>query len=171
MANNYLQFSESLDDLTPEEVTWLGHQLEDIFVYGEEEYAQDDDAYQPKDTAADWEGPRCLRDYPNYEDGGGLEFSYEFLSDENSRLKRLWIYTEESGTVEHVAHLVEKFLKRFRPNTYWSLTWACTCSKMRIGEFDGGCVFVTAEGSTWNNSDLFLCNMRPKFEAEHPTPL
>ena len=41
MANNYLQFSESLDALVPDEVAWL-EQLETIHVYGNQEYRDGD---------------------------------------------------------------------------------------------------------------------------------
>ena len=59
--------------------------------------------------------------------------------------RHLWFYAEESGSPDNVAWLVQKFLKRFRPDQCWSLTYAATCSKPRVGEFGGGAVFVTAD--------------------------
>ena len=59
--------------------------------------------------------------------------------------RHLWVYAEESGSPDNVAWLVQKFLKKFRPDQCWSLTYSTTCSKPRVGEFGGGAVFVTAD--------------------------
>ena len=65
--------------------------------------------------------------------------------------RHLWVYAEESGNPDNVAWLVQKFLKKFRPDQCWSLTYATTCSKPRAGEFGGGAVFVTADAIMWQN--------------------
>lgn len=70
-----------------------------------------------------------IEDFPN--------FDWDFLPE------GFWLYSEEGGDIDHVALLVQEFLKRFRPNHWFGLTWADTCSKPRIGEFDGGYLFVT----------------------------
>ena len=62
-----------------------------------------------------------------------------------------------------MAHLVQKFLKKFRPDQCWSLTYATTCSKPRLGEFGGGAVFVTADSICWNSSYDFVEEQRMAF--------
>ena len=78
--------------------------------------------------------------------------------------RHAWIYAEESGDPARLAHLVQKFLKQFRPDQCWSLTYATTCSKPRIGEFGGGAVFVTADAIRWQSAYAFVEQQRATFE-------
>lgn len=63
--------------------------------------------------------------------------------------RHLWVYAEECGSPQNVAWLIQKFLKRFCPKKHWIMTWACTCSKPRVGEFSGGAILVTANAIRW----------------------
>ena len=49
MADNYLEFSETLEDLETEEEVWLHKQLEIVCVHGDREYAgeQPPDEWRP----------------------------------------------------------------------------------------------------------------------------
>ena len=67
------------------------------------------------------------------------------------------------GSPERVAHLVQKFLRQFRPKECWSLTYATICSKPRVGEFGGGAVFVTADTKVWKNAYDFVEAQREAF--------
>ena len=148
MADNYLQFSERLDLATSAEADWLRRQLEEDPETGR---------------------PHFLLDFPDPEEADSCGFEYEF--DEDPEDRHLWIYAVESGTVEHVAHLVQTFLKRFRPGQCWSLTYATTCSQLRVSEFGGGAVFVTADEIHWQNAYDFVEQERAKFEqSKKPTP-
>ena len=73
---------------------------------------------------------------------------------------RIW------GNADNVAWLVQKFLKKFRPDQCWSLTYATTCSKPRVGEFGGGAVFVTADEIKWQNAYDFIEEQRTAFKAK-----
>ena len=152
MADNYLQFSASLNSLTPEEADWLKEQLaEDPLVHC----------------------PRFLLDLTDREaDDTDYGFQYDFRGDSPDR--HIWIYADECGDVERVAHLVKKFLRQFRPDQCWSLTYATTCSKLCLGEFGGGAVFVTADDIRWNDSYDFIEEQRKAFERrrqpDHPGP-
>lgn len=142
MADNYLQFSESLDSLTLEEAAWLREQL------AEDPFAN---------------CPRFLLDFADREaDDTDYGFQYDLHGD--SQDHHVWISAEERGDVERVAHLVQKFLRRFRPDQCWSLTYAATCSKLRIGEFGGGAMFVTTDDIRWNDSYDFVEEQRKAFE-------
>ena len=146
MANNYLQFSEVIGHLTVAEEQWLREQLQSIQVVDGNEYPEDEIPVDLQDAEIEWEGPRVMRDNPDYDaDFNSLEFEYAFHDDHDTPDgwgRHLWLYAEESGNPDHVAWLVQKFLQKFRPDQYWSLTWAATCSKPRVGEFSGGAVFV-----------------------------
>ena len=107
-----------------------------------------------------------LRSYPRdmgMEDPG---FEYVFADDQDAPdgwRRHLWIHAGEWGYVDGVAQLVRKFLKRFRPEECWSLTYATTCSKPRVGEFGGGAVFVTADAIHWQNAYEFVEQQRAAF--------
>jgi hypothetical protein len=94
-----------------------------------------------------------MKDFdPEFGEGAGFGFKF-VLNDFDSPWRRhLWLYAEEFGCVDRVAHLVQKFLRRFRPEDCWSLTYATTCSRPRVGEFGGGAVFVAADRIKWINS-------------------
>jgi len=121
MANNYLEFSEILAQLGSEEEKWLREQFEVINAFGDQEYAQD---ALPEGLAAedaDWIGCRAYRDMADYDrdDGEGVGFVCELHDDHDSPDswgRHLWVHTEEWGHVDRVAHLVQKFLKAFRPD-------------------------------------------------------
>jgi hypothetical protein len=178
MANNYLEFSETLVDLTREEETWLREQLEIVYVYGDREYTEEailrnEVEEDLRDTEEDWYGCRVFRDLPEYdpEDGTPVGFEHEFLGDEDAagEDRYLWFHVEEGGYPDRVAHLVQKFLQKFRPDQYWTLSYATTCSKPRAGEFGGGCVFVTATKIEWCTTWDFLEAHIEAFREE-PTP-
>ncbi len=143
MANNYLQFSEAIAQLTHLEENWLQRQLETVYVFGDQEYTEDEMPDELSASDATWCGCRALRDLPDVDSDDDAGFQYEFgQGDELGR--HLWIYANEGGDPNCVAHLLQKFLRQFRPDQSWSLTYATTCSKLRLGEFAGGAVFVTA---------------------------
>jgi len=144
MAEHYLEFSAALTHLTDEETSWLKSQLETVHVIDGAEYTED---RLPDTGEATWIGCRAYRDMQDYDPDFGEDagFDYSFSEEVDAdRGRYLWIYSEEHGCVDRVAHLVQKFLREFRPDGCWSLTYAGTCSKPRVGEFGGGAVFVTA---------------------------
>lgn len=127
MANNYLQFSEMIDGLTDEEI----------------KYFQGVCGYEPP---LDLEG----KPYEGWEppawydvDSEGLGFSAEI--DEGTR--ELWVYAEEYGNLGTLEALVLEFIQKFRPDYIFTLSFAETCSKMRVGEFGGGAMIISREGA------------------------
>ena len=170
MANNCLEFSEVLSRLSTEEEAWLKDQLEIVCVYGDKEDAE---GTAPYDVAAsedlDWSGCRAFRDMDDFETEfvDDAEFKYTFSRDDEDDEwgRHLWIRSAEYGNVAQVAHLVQKFLKKFRPGVAWALTWATTCSKPRAGAFGGGAVFVTASDIKWNDAHEFIEQQAEAFAA------
>jgi hypothetical protein len=61
----------------------------------------------------------------------------------------LWLYEEESCNLESPVELIHQFFKRWRPTEYLVLSWAETCSKMRVDEFGGGECLITGDWVYW----------------------
>jgi hypothetical protein len=142
MADNYLEFSVALDLKSDEERRWLQQQLEEV------EHEAGDDM------------PRFLLDYPDRDEGetfAGFEVAWHDDS--------VSFYAEEGVNVGHLVHLVQKFLRQFRPNEAWSVTWAETCSKPHVDEFGGGAAFVTADEVKWMSAHQFVEEQLAAFEA------
>ncbi len=164
MANNYLQFSEVLTNLTAEEETWLNEQLETIYVFGDRQYTEEQLPEELDSANADWSGVRAWYDVENqpvFPENHG--FCYQFNNDIEWG-RHLWFYAEEFGDPELVACLVQKFLKRFRPGDCWSLSYAYTCAKPRVHEFGGGAVFVMTDEIQFFASDGFILDHRMVYD-------
>lgn len=116
MPNNYLEFSETIENLKLCEIEWWEKKAREVSVA----YEKDPDSAYDDRTAC-------------------IDFSVD------KEKKRVWFHADENGDPYKVGCVVQQFLKLFRANEYFSLTWACWCSKPRIGEFDGGAIFVTAD--------------------------
>jgi hypothetical protein len=171
MANNFIQFSEMIPHLTEEEGRWLKEQLEVIFIHAGKEYTEADLPKGLSRSDLEWSGCRAYRDLdgfdPAVDEGAGFAYAFDLENDDpTSWGSHLWVYAEEYGELERLTHLVQKFLKRFRPNRSWSLGYACTCSKPRVGEFGGGAVFVTAERIVWQDSWTFLAKKEKRFQRK-----
>lgn len=140
MANNYRQFSFSLKLNDTKESKWFQTQLQRA--------SKKEDSDGIPLTCFDWTV------YPN-------ESSKE--SDPH-----VWFRDNgESGDVEQIAGFVEKYLKKFKPNGYFEMTWADTCSKQRIGEFGGGIAVVTAETTHWFNDHQWVTRLTENLERRN----
>jgi hypothetical protein len=64
----------------------------------------------------------------------------------------LWVYTDESGNVEAAAAMIQGYLNATEQDITVYMSWANTCSKPRINEFDGGGVVITQTELFWANS-------------------
>ena len=148
MADYYLQFSETLDAINPDEEKWLHEQL----------------AADPHTDC-----PAFLLDYGDRDpDDPGYGFEWSFHGEGEER--HLWVHADDHGDVDRLAHLVQKFLKAFRPGECWSLNYANTCSKPRVDGFGGGAVFVTVDEIRSHSSGEFIFQQRQAFEAAKADP-
>jgi len=143
MANNYMQFSELVENLTNEERAWI------------EKLPDRGDYEDNPDIEEDWEKHfgAALIDYGL--DVEGLDdtldsfpgFDYKIEADGG-----WWIYVDEGGYLDHLAYVMQGFIRKFRPEFIFKLTWAETCSKLRIGEFSGGCLVVSKDEVVFRNA-------------------
>lgn len=158
MADYYLEFSQVLGHLSDEEFDWLTQQLEVIHVFDGREFAADSMSATLDPGQAEWSGYRFYRDYEDdLSDADDAGFCFELIEKEDSDFGRhLWVYAEENGNLGPLAHLVQKFLRRFRPDKSWSVTYATSCSKPRVDSFGGGAVFVTAHEIKFDSAWDFI---------------
>ena len=136
MANNYQQHSFMIEKLTPKEVTWLETKFDEIDKGNE-------------------------NDEGEYVDIGEVDLNVGTGDDGAD----LWLYSEEGADLDSLVDFLQDFLKENRPDSYIGFEWANTCSKMRLDEFSGGAVFITAEKTDWVSTYDFLETKRKEFEA------
>jgi hypothetical protein len=159
-----------LPRLTEEEEVWLKSQLELVCVFGDKEYAEEDLPAELYPEDADWRGCRAYRDLDGYRpdvwEDVGFGHAFEDGDGTGGAGRHFCVYAEEQGSVDRVGHLVHKFLKQFRPDECWWLTYATSCSKLRVGEFGGGAIFVTAVEIRLQDSGDFVEQQRAEFERQ-----
>lgn len=62
---------------------------------------------------------------------------------------RLWLHSDETGDPAHVIAFVQRCAAAFDLKGLWGFTWADTCSRPRVGGFNGGAhVLDLATGET-----------------------
>jgi hypothetical protein len=153
MANHYQQYSFMIENLTPMEAYWLDKKLDDIDKSKEDGPGVDIDI-----GSTELEDVHFVYDPP-------IEDGKEPVAEQiKEHPKSLWLYAEESADLDYLVDFLKDFLKENRPDSYIGFEWANTCSKMRVDEFSGGSVFITADGSCWNRTYDFLETKRKEFE-------
>lgn len=125
MANNYCQFSVQLNLKTTKEQEWWTN----VLSVNEDSDPESNEAKLFMKVSSD-----------------PVSETYNFDSEVQD--KTVWLYGEESGDPYEVAHLVHHFFKELRPKgkDLFVITWADTCSKMRLNEFGGGTIVATKVG-------------------------
>ena len=149
MADNYVLFSQVVPRLTAAERAWAERTL-GCGGRGDELQHEPDLARALHDA-----GIRTRHVDPDDWPG----FAWELTRPGND----LWLYSSESGNPVHAGEFVRALLARFRPRDCWTLTWAETCSRPRVGEFGGGGLFVTARSIRAFSASDWLAGRRRTF--------
>lgn len=161
MANNYLMFSEAIDHITDEEKQWIEDIPEGIEYCDNPDYEDDEEwvnAMLDKMTVLGI-------DHEQVVDMLELFPYFKFNLQESPKRGRFWwLTTDESADLAHVACVVQAFIRKFRPDYIFKLTWCEYCDKPRIGEFGGGWVVVSKNdveyGNTYSAADEVVEAMR-----------
>jgi hypothetical protein len=141
MSNNYRQFSFALNLSSKAEAVWFQKELTKL------------SEKEDKDT-----GGTCA------------DYDWTVYGHEESQVRdaltglpvppgppHVWFRDNgEYGNVDQIADVVQRYFKKFCTKGYFTLSWADTCSKHRIGEFGGGFCVVTAKGQHWSNEHEFV---------------
>jgi hypothetical protein len=153
MADNYTQFSEMIENVTPEEAEWvetvLGIDIDD---------AKDTD--QAVAALADLLGRKTeeLKDV-DLEWWPGFDWSTS-----GAEKGSLWLHAEEGFQEDCFILFIQSFLRRFRPKDIFTLSAACFCSKPRIKEFGGFCLVITKDEAfgenTWDWADNKMAEIK-----------
>lgn len=169
MFDHFLRFSAFLADLTGAECEWLQEQLAIVYVVDGAEYPEGELPEGKTETDATWIGCRAYFGWDGYEPDPADEvgFLYSF-ADKPDKVGRwfLHLYATQSGNVGNVAHVVQEFLKRFRPSDSWFLTYCVGSDRAGVGEFGGGAVFVTATDIKYFNASEFVDEQTKRHELQ-----
>lgn len=161
MANNYLQFSLSVPLKTKAELRWVAKTLGALTRLFDSPGEFD----EKRAGALGPLGRRIVEERWDYLD---FQFSIEPTRDDAEGVAALWVYAEEAGQPEHVAAVLETFLKKFRPREAIAFSWAYTCSKLRVNEFGGGAAVVTSAGTKMLDAQSWAEDLVAKFVNTAP---
>jgi hypothetical protein len=152
MANNYSQFSEGIQKITPEEAMWINEFLKTPCPDEEED---------PKGFKS-WCTERKIKE------GDGPDWfpNFEWALEEKDT--SLWLYASESADIDYLVIFLQAFFKKFRPDAVFTATGADTCSKLRVGEFGGWWIAVSAKkvlhGNTYSAAEAAAKKLRAAIE-------
>lgn len=149
MANNYLQFSEEIGGISQEEKEWIDSVPQGIEFSDNPDYEDDEEWITAFETAleehsfsdaqiAELLGAGNIDEFPQFEC--------------KTKDGCWWLYAEEYADIEHVACVIQAFIRRFRPEFIFKLTWAETCDKPRIEQFGGGWLVVSKDEQIFGNT-------------------
>ena len=142
MADNYMQFSEQISGLTPEAAEWV----ETVLGFESENFEDED---QARAALADLLGRKT-------EDLVDIDMDYWPCFDwtvDGAEKSSLWLRDNgEHFNTDDVMLFVQSLITKWMPAYIFSMTWAGTCSKQRIGEFGGGWIVVTRDEVDYEDS-------------------
>jgi hypothetical protein len=147
MADDYRKFSTWIRNVTAEERAWIDRVLR---------MNQGGDAHRVASNLG--------LDPNDLPDESFPDFLWEF--EDHAGAAYLSLYAEHFVDVEHVAWFAQHFLQRFRPQDWFGMEYADTCSQPRIGCFQGGAVFVTATDMQFHHTGGWLSRQVGKFASE-----
>jgi hypothetical protein len=155
MPDNFLQFSLSLPLKTRAELRWCVKTLAALTRLFDSPGEFD----EKRARALGPLGRRVIDEQWQYFDA---QWSIEPPHDETAAVGALWLFAEEAGCPEHVAAVLEAYLKKFNPTGIITFSWAYTCSKLRVNEFGGGAAVVTADGTKFLDAQSWAEDLAAK---------
>jgi len=151
MANNYTQFSEVIEGLTPAACEWIETIL-CLDSYDGEEREKIAQMLQLEGETSD------LDDWP------GFQWKIEGQGTGADCKHSLWLYAEEVCDFYQVELFVHSLICAFMPDYIFTLTAAETCSRLRCGEFGGGWMVITKDGAvgsnTWSDAEAYVKTLK-----------
>lgn len=148
MADHYTQFSEMIEDVTPEQAEWI----ETVLGFDTDD-PQFDDEDQALSALGDLLGlkleevkERDLEWWPGFE-----------WSTRGAENGSLWLHCDEGFQESCLIVFIQTYIRKFRPDYVFTASLAHICSKPRINEFGGGWLVISKDevkaGNTWDAAD------------------
>lgn len=147
MADNFLQSSFVIENVTKEESAWLERVFASLALFEADDVDSDTQAF--------------LKDLFQARDLADLTWGWTLNMDVNDAC----IFCEESGDPDAMSTVLQRFLLRFRPDQYITFTWAETCSKPRVDEFGGGAALVTSHSSEWMHAHDWVQDKQAEYDG------
>lgn len=123
------------------------------FLLRAEAVLEDEDRAVPADLGLTTEEREMLED-EGFRPSGA---DYEWIAREEA----IWVHGDDAdpGTVAELARMA---IRRFRPDLHWGFEYTLDCSRPRTDAYGGGAVVVTASGTAWTTTGIWL---RRRLEA------
>lgn len=136
MSDSYTVFSELIPGLTPEEEKWIV----DVPLWDGDGIDDDEEKLKKAiiDYGLDLKDVSSVDSFPSF-DQRIVEGDW-------------WMHSDDNCDLEHVACVVHGFIRKFRPDMVFKLTWAAYESKPLIGAFGGGWFVVSKKEIVWGNT-------------------
>jgi hypothetical protein len=148
MADHYTQFSEIIEDVTPEQAEWIETVLG---------FDPDDPKFGAEDTALAALGDLLglnLEEMKERDIEWWPGFEWSTRGADNGSL---WLHCDEGFQENCLIAFVQSYIRKFRPDYIFRVSMAHSCSKPRAGEFGGGWLAISKDkvrgGNTWDASE------------------
>lgn len=129
MADYYTLASFIIPTKTDEQQLWIVGVLEGL----------------SKFHAGDGDPSDCLpHEVVKKAEEAGFDFECANLPDWDVREGGVWVHSENVD-VELLTVIVQPYLEKFHPNSYFGFEWSDSCSKDRLDAFGGGAVYMSAK--------------------------
>lgn len=182
MTDTFTKFSEAITHLTDEERAWLTQQTDEELIRVAAEHIQQlDEIQQLPQEEREQARLESIAAYTNHASeydekfphpdkvvlarhylmSGWLGFEYDIRLDnspKNNWGKYFWIYSETNADFDAVLILIQEFIRKFRPDMVFTLTWAEVCNRSVVGESGGGAVIITATEDKWIDTHSWVEN-------------
>jgi hypothetical protein len=147
MSDCYTTFCSRIRNITTEEHKWLARFVENIC-----------DRLSLAELAQ-WEKEREIEEGDIWPD-----FEFDFVVEDGKT--HFEAYSEESGSVNQVSIMFQRFLQEFRPNDCLCINWAGTDSRPDVDSDGGGAAFITAKRIQGINTGSWLYNKEKAWKAK-----
>lgn len=157
MADHYTQFSEIIENVTPEQAEWI----ETVLGFDFDDPKFDDDE-QSVAAFGDLLGLKVEELGDDFDRDWWPGFEWQTRGAEEGNL---WLHCDEGYRENNLILFIQSFIKRWQPELVFTLSGACTCSKPRLSEFGGIWLVITKDevvgGSTWGEIEQVVDALTP----------
>jgi hypothetical protein len=141
MCNPIIQVCEKVVNLNQEETDWLDK------ILSVDDSNEQESLWLMEELDVNENAIKCWPD-----------FDWEIEPEDNVLLT-----IDGSGSIDQIANLMRAFLEKFRPDSFFTLTYSVFCSPKMPGELFGGAFFVTADDIQYTDAKDWLYDREREF--------